>query len=202
MDTTHGRLGILLAGGRGTRLGAGVPKALATFAGRTLLAHAQATLAECTDRVLVVAPADLDLGVVTADRVADPPGDTGPLGALVAGLGAAPFHEAYVLPVDLPGVTAATLRALAARRGDAPLVIAAPEGRPQPLVGVFTMAAVGPIEHAWLEGERSVTRAVLKAGAVCVAGSELPGVPDDWININTTDDLARATAHVTVRGAR
>ena len=34
MDTTHGRLGILLAGGRGTRLGAGVPKALAAFAGK------------------------------------------------------------------------------------------------------------------------------------------------------------------------
>ena len=39
-----GTLGILLAGGRGTRLGLGVPKALAPWAGGTLLSHALATL--------------------------------------------------------------------------------------------------------------------------------------------------------------
>lgn len=202
MDTTHGRLGILLAGGRGARLGAGVPKALASCGGRTLWARAHATLADCTARVLVVAPAGFMLDVAPEDRVADPPGDTGPLGALVVGLNAQPFHEAFVLPVDLPGVTAATLRALADRRGDAPAVIAAHEGRPQPMVGVFAPTSVGPLERVWREGERSVTRAVLAAGARVVDASELPGGPADWLNVNTPEDLARASAHIASEGDR
>ncbi|HEV2105150.1 MAG TPA: NTP transferase domain-containing protein, partial [Candidatus Eisenbacteria bacterium] len=67
-------LGVLLAGGRGARLGAGGPKALATLAGRTLLSRAHAILAAVCDAVVVVAPAALALPVAPGERVDHPPG--------------------------------------------------------------------------------------------------------------------------------
>ena len=62
MTATQGGVGVLLAGGRGVRMGAEVPKALVRLEGRTLLAHAIATLRACVARVLVVAPETLDFG--------------------------------------------------------------------------------------------------------------------------------------------
>src|SRR6185369_331782 len=79
-------LGVLLAGGRGTRMGAGTPKALVVCGGRTLLARARATLETLCDAVVVVAPRELELPVPLEDRVDDPPGARGPLAAMLAGL--------------------------------------------------------------------------------------------------------------------
>ena len=87
-------LGVLLAGGRGRRLGAGVPKALVTVAGRTLLDRALATLESVCDQVVVCAPARLELPVSSERMVHDAPGGEGPLAGAVAGLKSRPFGRA------------------------------------------------------------------------------------------------------------
>lgn len=191
-------LGILLAGGQGTRLGADTPKALATCAGRTLLARAMATLSSACDAVVVVAPAGLDLPVATLLRVADPPDAAGPLAALVAGL-ASPAgracDEALVLAVDMPLLLPATLVALRALRGAAVAVVPAPGGIPQPLAAWYTPRALAPLETALAAGERSPSRAV-SALAPAIAGDEvlatLPGGLDAWLNVNTRAELEQA----------
>lgn len=185
---------VLLAGGRGERLAAGVPKALARFGDHTLLAHALGRLRPLVHEIRVVAPASLDLGPLDGARlVADPPGDTGPLGALVAGLGCDAFEgAALVFAVDLPGVTAEALRALLAARGEAAAVIASVDGVPQPLAGGYAMIAAEGLARAWQEGERSLTRAALGVGARVVPAESLPGDPARWLNVNTPADLVRA----------
>ena len=77
-------LGVLLAGGRGTRLGTGIPKALMVCGGRTLLARALGTLATQCAQVVVVAPHGMELPVPRAERVDDPPDAHGPLAAWYA----------------------------------------------------------------------------------------------------------------------
>src|SRR5262245_26049349 len=134
-------LGVLLAGGRGTRLGAGIPKALVVCGGRTLLARALETLDALCDDVVVAAPRELELPVPRARRVDDAAGGQGPLAAMVGALGARTFEEALVLAVDLPLVPAAALTALRALRGDALAVMAAPAGLPQPLAAWYASAA-------------------------------------------------------------
>lgn len=52
-------LGVLLAGGHGTRLGAGIPKALVTLGSETLLARARRTLDAVCDECVVCAPVEV-----------------------------------------------------------------------------------------------------------------------------------------------
>ena len=188
-------LGVLLAGGQGSRLGGERPKALADCGGRTLLARALATLEALTDPVIVVAPAHETLPVPGAQRVTDMPGAQGPFAGMIAGLGSRRFEEALVLAVDLPLVTAATLAALRALRGDALAVVPAPGGIPQPLAAWFAPRAFLPLAESLRAGERSVTRAVLALDPVVVGPEQLAGLPgglEAWLNVNTPDELAEA----------
>ena len=188
-------LGVLLAGGRGERLAQEKPKALARCAGVTLLARAMTTLSAACDSVVVVAPGDMALPVEPRQRVADPAGASGPLGALVAGLGAHPFDEALVLSVDLPLVTPALLAALRALRGDDAALVPAPGGIPQPLAAWYAPQALARLARALEAGEHSVTRAVLELAPTLVEDAllaTLPGGLAAWLNVNTPGDLAEA----------
>ena len=189
------KLGVLLAGGRGTRLAAGTAKALVACGGRTLLARATATLEALCDAVVVVAPRELELPVPTSARVDDPPGARGPLAAMLAGLGARAHDEALVLAVDLPLVTAPALAALRALRGDALAVMAAPGALPQPLAAWYASGARATLAASLASGERSVIAACRTLAPRLVSDAELAAMPGgggfQW-NVNTPEDLARA----------
>jgi molybdopterin-guanine dinucleotide biosynthesis protein A len=196
------KLGVLLAGGRGTRLGTGIPKALVVCGGRTLLARAHATLAASCDEVVVVAPREMDLPLMRAERVDDPPDEAtdgkpgaGALAAMLAGMSSKAFDEALVLAVDLPLVTAAALFALRALRGDALAVVAAPGALPQPLAAWYAFGARAALQASFAAGERSVIAACRALAPRLVEDAELETIPGgggfQW-NVNTFADLERA----------
>lgn len=95
----RGLSGILLVGGLSRRFGS--PKAEALLEGETLRERAWRLLGEACDERLLVGPDGLD----------DP--GTGPVAAIAAGLRAASNAVAVVIPVDMPLLTAETLRQLA-----------------------------------------------------------------------------------------
>ena len=197
-------IGIVLAGGAGTRLAAGRPKALVELAGTTLLARAVATLAEVCDGVVVAAPAALALPGCPAPRVDDPPGAAGPLAGIVAAARAHPQRDAVVLGVDFPLAGAALLRGLLARLGDREAVIPAPGGRAQPLVAVYTARALARLAARFEAGERAVTRtsAALDADRPDDAALEmLPGGGAALLNVNAPEDLAAAARALAARPA-
>jgi molybdopterin-guanine dinucleotide biosynthesis protein A len=198
-------LGILLAGGRGRRLSPETPKALVLLRGRTLLARALATLEALCDDVVVCAPGSLALPVDEARRVRDPePGD-GPLAGLVAGLSARPFERALALGVDLPFLAPATLAALGALLADAPAVVPAPGGRPQPLAAWYAATALAPLAGALAAGARALVPAVLLLPPRLVPDPELAALPggiDAYFNLNTPDDLANAERRLAPEGER
>ncbi len=189
-------LGVVLAGGRGVRLGRDEPKGQLVLAGRTLLARARATLEALVDVVVVSAPQHMVLAIPDASRVSDPVGVEGPLAGLVAALTSRPFTRAVVLAVDLPFASVAALSALGEQLmpGD-DAVLAAPAGIPQPLAAWFAPSATAPLAAALAAGERSVTRAVLALRTRVLDSDALAGMPDGedaYFNLNTPADLAEA----------
>ncbi len=191
-----GTLGVLLAGGAGSRLGSGVPKPEFVVHGLTLRERALATLAAACDRVVIVTPRDRRPDVIGESAWIEDQGD-GPLSGIVAGLTADTFDRALVLGVDFPLVRPALLLALLDEltQSRAPAVMCAPGGIPQPLVAALSPAAADALRDAFAAGERSVTRAMVAMGAAMVGDDFViahGGGPAALMNVNTPEDAAAA----------
>lgn len=174
--------GAVLAGGRSSRFGS--DKSLARLDGVTLLERVRSVLAEVVGEVVVIGG--------PASQIAEPEPGAGPLQAVIAALRAARergAEGAIAMGCDLPLLDAATVRKLAAplweqHVGRVPRV----DGRLQVMAARWALAALEPMERAWLAGERSLTR-------VC-AGLSLE-VDDEWdaralADVDTPEALATA----------
>lgn len=192
-------LGLLIAGGRGERLAMGTPKALVSLGGMSLLSGALAVLHDLCDHVRVCAPAEMVLPVPAKLRVADPAPESGPLAALVAGLGARRFTRAFVLGVDLPFVRVSALRAMGEWLEGYAAVVPVPGGIPQPLAAWYAPSAIPALAAAVAAGERALVPPVLRLPPFLVQDdvlADLEGGSEAFFNLNTREDLAFAERRV------
>jgi len=187
---SHGPFGIIvLAGGRGTRLG-GRDKPGLVVAGRTLLgAVVAAGTGAGAGQIVVVGPERAGLDGVSFVRE-DPPG-AGPVPALRRGLAEAWPSWVAVLAADLPFLRPGHLQALRrAAAGHHGAVYADDTGRPQWLVGCWRTetlrrAAAG-YQGTSLGGLLGPLEPVL------VRPAPAPGEPPPWLDCDTPEDLDRA----------
>ncbi|MFO6464492.1 molybdenum cofactor guanylyltransferase MobA [Jannaschia sp. KMU-145] len=192
--------GVILAGGRATRMGGGDKGRLA-IAGRSLVAHVIARLGPQVDRLALNANGDAarwaDLGLpVLADTAPDRPG---PLAGVLAGLDWAagtgaphivtaaadtPFLPPDLVPRLLDAAGPSGLALAATREGDRIWY--------QPTFGLWPVALRDDLRAALAGG----TRKVLAWTDRHAAGTAIfPTQPwDPFFNVNTPDDLARAEA--------
>ena len=187
--------GIILAGGRATRMGGG-DKGLLDLGGQTVLARVIARLG-CAAAISANGdPARFaDYGLpVLPDTL---PGNPGPLAGILAGMDWAAAHGAAAIVTAaadtpfFPADLASTLAARAAETG-APIVLAraeTPDGpRRHPTFGLWSTALRQDLRAALAAGQHKI---VLWADGHGAATQDVPG-EDPFFNINTPDDLARA----------
>lgn len=176
---------ILLAGGRGKRLG-GADKAALVVGGERLLERAVGALgAAGAARIVVVGPRrSLEADVVW---VREEPAYGGPAAAIARGLAEVTSPIVVVLAVDMPAVTGAVVTrvvdALDGGRGDAAMLVGF-DGRPQFLAAAYRTTAL----RAALDRLDAVEGAAMHA---LVADMDIDAVfaEDAVRDIDTPDDL-------------
>jgi molybdopterin-guanine dinucleotide biosynthesis protein A len=191
-----GLTGVLLVGGASERFGS--PKALARFRGETLAWRGERLLAEACDEVIVVGKRADGLELPLIDDGARP---RAPVHGVVAGLRRASHPVAVVLPVDVPLITPAALRALGAAR-------AVPSAH-IPLPGAYTRELLPLLERRAAEGElslRGVNERTLELPAGLLVDADTPDElralerPGHALVVGGTGMLAPATRELAGRG--
>ncbi len=124
----------------------------------------------------------------------DPHPDRGPLGGLVAALGASPHPLCSVVAVDMPELSPSLLLSLAALWHGEDAVVPLAAGRPQPLHAVYARTALAAAERH-LEGPDLSLLALLRELRVrWVDAEELEApraAPRWWRSLDTPADLTR-----------
>jgi molybdopterin-guanine dinucleotide biosynthesis protein A len=187
---------VVLAGGRGRRLG-GPAKPAVAVGGRPMLSRVLGAVAAAAVRV-VVGPPGLGALVPPGVRVVlEEPAGGGPVAALAAGLAAVPpeVERVVLLAADLPLLTPAAVGRLLAAVGDLDgAVYADADGRRQWLCGAWRLAVVRRRlaevgEPASLAG-RSLRDLFGPLRVADVAGAA--GEPPPWYDCDTPAAVAEA----------
>lgn len=185
-------LGVVLAGGRGSRLG-GAKQAI-RLGGRPLLHYPLEALRAAGLECAVVAKPGAELPGVTAPVIREPRLPWHPLCGIVAALRAAPGRDLVAVPCDMPFLAPPLIELLA--DASERLVVLTREGRVQPLPGRYAAALLPELEAA-LAREEPLRHTVVGLSARVIGEDELSRCGDRrrlLFNVNDGEDLRRATA--------
>lgn len=181
-------VGVVLAGGRGKRIGG--DKAVVELDGRPLLLYPLAALSTVCDEVAVVAKRETALPPLGGRAVVwvEPDEPRHPLCGVVHALRLAAGRPALVVAADMPLLDAETLRRICAHpRDGAAAVVPRADGRLQPLCALYTPRA--------LDGLADFDPAVRTADAVAALGiAELEcDHAEAFFNVNGPEDVVMAS---------
>lgn len=189
--------GVVLAGGRATRMGGG-DKPLLDIGGRSILARVLDRIARPDMPLVLNANEDparfARFGLpVVADAIPD---YAGPLAGILAGLDWAAANTGAELLLSVPGDCPFIPRDLAARLLEAratagtPFACAASGGWTHPVIGLWPLAMREALRLALAEGERKIDRFTGRFGC---ATTEWPiDLCDPFFNVNTPEERAEA----------
>jgi molybdopterin-guanine dinucleotide biosynthesis protein A len=204
MSSTAPVVGILLAGGKSSRMGGG-DKCMRPLGGRPILAHIIERLRPQVSDMIVNANGELSrfapFGLtVVEDSVA---GFAGPLAGVQAGLQWIKNHRPDIacgvtMATDTPFFPADLVRRFLAVQRDRPaLAVARSAEGVHPVIGLWPVALAGDIQDALKHGLHKVGAFTEQRVAievpfppVTIAGTEI----DPFFNINRPEDLAEAEA--------
>ena len=200
MNRSYPVMGVIIAGGRGTRMG-GIEKALLRFGAGALLDAVIACVRPQVEALALNVRPDSALlyrawethGLpLLTDPFAEP---VGPLGGVIAGLEWAAGQGASRLatfPCDAPFLPRNLVASLAACATGSSPAVACEGGRIQSLCAIWPVECLDPLRRTIeRDGVRSVRRALeLLEAAVC----PVPDAGHAFLNVNTPEDLAAAEA--------
>lgn len=192
-------VGIILAGGAGTRMGT-PSKPFTLLGGKPLIRHVIDRLAPQVSRLMVSANDRLPFASLGLPVLADPmPGLPGPLAGVLAGLthlaDTAPDSVLLSVPADCPFLPADLAERLAERvRETGRPVCAASQGRRHPVIALWPLSARDALRTHLERGERRVGHALDLLGGGSLDWPARSG--DPFFNVNTPQELEIAQSRL------
>lgn len=192
-------IGVILAGGRGVRMGGDKPGAL--LLGKPLLQWVVDAMQEAASAIILAVAPGQRLPPLTS-RVPLFVGEDllphrGPLSGVYTGLAYAEADHVLVAPCDAPLLRPQLLRLLISRRNGVDAVVPEALGEPQPAVGVYARSCLPALIQTLNSADRSF-RAFLARITVDVVPEELVREADaelaSFRNANTREALAEIEA--------
>jgi len=195
---TIGTAGVVLAGGRSTRMGG--DKTLAPLVGQPLVAHVAAQLAPQVDALFLNVNGDaarfafLDYAVV-ADAASNAGG--GPLAGIAATLRHARtqgFAWLATAPCDAPFLPLDLVARLAAAADEisAPMSVAATTSGLEPMFALWSTNLAAEVEAALAAGDGGPRQLMARFGAAQALFADA----DAFANLNTPEEFAAAAARL------
>ncbi len=192
----------ILAGGAARRLG-GAAKALLPLGDRRIIDRQLAALHAVTRTVFIVAPDPSPYAGLGLRVVPDAVDGAGALGGVYTAIVESPARRTLVLACDLPFVTPALFRALAApERADADLVIPRTARGLEPLCAVYAKACAAPILERIRRGALQASELAADVRVSEIGPEVLAAIDEDgqlFANVNTPHDYARAVALIELK---
>jgi molybdopterin-guanine dinucleotide biosynthesis protein A len=190
----EGWTGVVLAGGRSSRMGQ--DKALLSLhpEGPTLLDNALNLLTPVVDDLLVVGHPEIH-GHVGPFVIPDDHPGLGPLGGLVTAMRYASYDRLLVIAVDMPYVTEALLLRLERELGHfTDAAVPLHHGRPEPLVGSYHRRCLPVFQRLIAQGTLKMSLALdaVRSSRIAVDPGSGGWPAKLFNNINRPEDLGSA----------
>lgn len=193
MNQSEAITGVVLAGGKATRMG-GKDKGLLELNGQPLWQHVAGKLARQVDTVVISANRNLTVYQASGYPVIQDslPGFPGPLAGMLAVMQQVNSEWFLFCPCDTPTIPKDLATRLRAGLNDAPAVWVFDGERDHPAIALMHRQIVPFLTDYLASGERRVMVALRQAGGKAVDCSDIQSA---FINVNTPEDLARRQEH-------
>jgi molybdopterin-guanine dinucleotide biosynthesis protein A len=188
-----GCAGALLAGGRASRLG-GIAKGLLRVGGEPIAARGARLLRSLFDEVLLSADDPAPYAALGLTAVPDRLPGKGAPGGLHALLAAARAEWVFVAACDMPFLSEAGIRLLAARRSGADVVLVRWRGLVEPLHAFWSRRCLPLLEARLAGGDPSFRDIAAAVRCAEVGEAEWASIDPEgraFSNVNTPEDAAR-----------
>lgn len=187
--------GVLLAGGRSTRMG--MDKRVLSIGGSTMLERSLAVLQEVFQNVSVVVADELPIGVTGISLWRDLIPNRGSLGGIYTGIRLAKTPYIFVAACDMPFLKATLIRYLVSLKDEVDIVMPRWGRNSHPTHAVYGHHCVPVMEDMMRSSHLSIRELVLSR-TLRVRWVEQPELnrfdPEGWsfFNVNTPGDLQQA----------
>ncbi|MBE0479588.1 MAG: molybdenum cofactor guanylyltransferase [Dehalococcoidia bacterium] len=187
---------IVLAGGRGSRLGR--EKHGEVIAGKGLVERTIGRLSVLSSDILIVISGRQSRSLFTslkARTVIDLFPDAGSLGGIYTGLVYARTHHSLVVACDMPFLNLDLLRYMIALAPEYDVVVPAVGSNVEPLHAIYSKNCLKPVESLLKQGNLRITAFYDQVRVRTVGGDEIDKFDPDhlsFFNVNTHADLEKA----------
>ena len=190
----HGASGIILAGGRGSRINKN--KALITLPeGKTLIQKCMDELKKVFTQILIVTDQKEVYGDYDACVVEDLIKQTGPLGGIFTGLCYSTSYYNFVIGCDMPFPQIGLIKLLLEKCSEQDVVIPEVGGEVEPLFAVYSKNCLPVIFNHLQRCDLKIRHVLRKLKVEKVGEKEIDAVDPErlsFFNINTSEDLKKA----------